>query len=108
VTVRKLKEILEGYSDSACIHIDDGSGHSGRSTEVIHIKGDPDNGSAIILQTRETTNITDALAEIVLTSMQHAWSDADFYHEVMENGLDADDFQEPEHARMQMQENGLI
>lgn len=108
MTIKKLKELIADLPDDMRVYADDGrfSMFENPSEFICLVTNNRDD--KCILQSEADIEVEDVLSELAELAFDYGWSDDDFYREALERGFTADDFPDPEKAKQDMENYGLI
>jgi len=103
MTIRKLKEMIAYLPDDMRICADDID-----ESEFVCLFTTVGSPSVCVLQSKADIDVEDELSCMAEVAKEFFWGDEEFYMEALERGFIPEDFPDPEIARKQMEEHGLI
>ena len=107
MTIKLLKEMIADLPDDARIYADD-SKYDLFGDDASEFVCMATNDKMVILQTKDDIDVEEELRGTAEVAIEFGWGDEEFYMELLERGYTFEDFPDPEIAKAQMEEHGLI
>ena len=107
MTIRKLKEMISNLPDDMRVYADDGLRSRKENSEFVCIASSSYDNMAVF----QTANDIDAEEETnaaLACFSENDWDECDAWIELSERGYKPEDFHDPDWAREQMENYGLI
>lgn len=107
MTIKKLKEMIANFPDDMRVYADNGSSLFEENSEFVCICYDNESGKAV-LQIKDDLDVYEELTEALEYFSDNDWDECNAWTELSERGYNPEDFPDPEYARSQMENYGLI
>lgn len=107
MTIKKLKEIIENLPDDMRVYADDGIRSRKENSEFICISPSKDDNMAVF-HTANDIDVVEETEAMLEYFFENNIEEQDAWIEIAERGYKPEDFADPDWAREQMENYGLI
>ena len=107
MTIKKLKELIENLRDDMRVYADDGIRSRKENSEFICISPSKDDNMAVF-HTANDIDVVEETEAMLKYFFENNIEEQDAWIEIAERGYKPEDFADPDWAREQMENYGLI
>lgn len=107
MTIKKLKELIENLPDDMRVYADDGIRSRKENSEFICISPSKDDNMAVF-HTANDIDVVEETEAMLEYFFENNIEEQDAWIEIAERGYKPEDFADPDWAREQMENYGLI
>ena len=107
MTIKKLKEMIADLPDNMRVYADDGVRSFKENSEFVCIASSTTDNMAVF-QTAKDIDVIEETNAMLKYFFENDWDEVDAWIEFRNRGYKPEDFADPEYAKAQMENYGLI